>query len=291
MKLRTKFNLVLLLVFGIGFIVTGYLSYSILQTNAREDILQRAGLMMGGALAMRGYTVGEIKPLLATQLEKEFLPQSVPAYSATRVFDKLRQSHPEYTYKEATLNPTNPVDRATDWEADIIQEFRNYSGDEEIVGERDTPTGRTLYLARPIRISNPGCLTCHSTPEEAPQTLLVRYGDDNGFGWQLEEVVGAQIVTVPMTVPIQQANKAFLTFMGTLAAVFVTIVFVLNLMLRSIVVTPVTRMAVIADKLSRGDMKSPEFEVKGRDEIALLGRAFNRMRRSMEKAINLLEEA
>lgn len=291
MKLRTKFNLVLLLVFGIGFIVTGYLSYSILQTNAREDILQRAGLMMGGALAMRGYTVGEIKPLLATQLEKEFLPQSVPAYSATRVFDKLRQSHPEYTYKEATLNPTNPVDRATDWEADIIQEFRNYSGDEEIVGERDTPTGRTLYLARPIRISNPGCLTCHSTPEEAPQTLLVRYGDDNGFGWQLEEVVGAQIVTVPMTVPIQQANKAFLTFMGTLAAVFVAIVFVLNLMLRSIVVTPVTRMAVIADKLSRGDMKSPEFEVKGRDEIALLGRAFNRMRRSMEKAINLLEEA
>ena len=37
----------------------------------------------------------------------------------------VRADHPDYTYKEAALNPTNPADRALDWEADFINNFRN----------------------------------------------------------------------------------------------------------------------------------------------------------------------
>ena len=77
-----------------------------------------------------------------------------PAFSATEVLKNLREMRPEYSaffYKEATLNPTNPRDRAADWEADIVQKFRNDSGTHEIVGERATPMGDSLYLARPIR--------------------------------------------------------------------------------------------------------------------------------------------
>jgi len=33
----------------------------------------------------------------------------------------------------------------------------------------------------------------------------------------------------------------------------------------------------------------PEFPERGRDEIALLGRAFNRMRRSLQKAMQMIE--
>ena len=74
----------------------------------------------------------------------------MPFYAATQNF-KLRERHPEYTYKEATLNPTNPRDRAADWEGDIIQRFRNDAHAQEVVGERDTPLGKSLYVARPIR--------------------------------------------------------------------------------------------------------------------------------------------
>ena len=42
---------------------------------------------------------------------RTFLPQSLPAYAATEIFSTLRQQHPEYSYKEAVLNPTNPRDR------------------------------------------------------------------------------------------------------------------------------------------------------------------------------------
>ncbi len=290
MKLTLKFNLVLILVFAVGLGVTGGLSWNILQENARKEVIERAGLMMEAALAVRSYTVSEIRPLLALQMTKEFLPQSVPAYAATQSFSKLREKHPEYTYKEATLNPSNPRNRAVDWENDIVQEFRNNPEHQEIIGVRDTPTGQSLYLARPMQIKHPGCLSCHSTIEAAPKTLLKKYGTANGFGWKMNEIVGARIVSVPMTVPLQKAQDAFRTFMGSLIGVFIAIIVILNLMLRAIVIAPVTKMSRIADEVSKGNMEAPEFSERGKDEISVLAASFNRMRRSLEKAMKLLED-
>lgn len=290
MKLVVKFNLVLIGVLALGLLLTGTLSYRILQQNARNEILERAGMMMEAALAVRSYTVSEIRPLLALQMKSTFLPQTVPAYAATQAFTKLRKTHQEYTYKEATLNPTNPRNRPADWEADIIQEFRNRGEAKELVGMRETPTGAMLYLARPIQVTDGGCLVCHSTVEAAPKTMLALYGEANGFGWKFNEIVGAQIVSVPMSVPIAQAERAFQTFMGSLVGVFVLIIVVLNVMLRLIVINPVTKMSQIADEVSRGQMDAPEFSEKGNDEISLLAASFNRMRRSLEKAMKMLGE-
>lgn len=290
MKLAVKFNLVLILVLAAGGAATGYISHNILQENAEKEVLDRASIMMESALAMRGYTVGEIRPLLTLQLKRQFLPQTVPAYAATQTFDKLRETHPEYTYKEATLNPTNPRDRAVGWEADIIEEFRNHEEKKELFGERDTPTGRSLYFARPIQISNESCLVCHSTAAAAPESMVELYGDDNGFGWKMNEIVGAQIISVPMSVPVEHANRAFIAFMSALGGVFVAVVVVLNILLQSMVIRPVTRMATIAEAVSMGHDEVPEFAEKGRDEITMLGSAFNRMRRSLEKAMSMLED-
>ena len=290
MKLTLKFNLVLILVFTIGLGITGVLSWNILQENARKEVIERAGLMMEAALAVRSYTVSEIRPLLALQMTKEFLPQSVPAYAATQSFSKLREKHPEYTYKEATLNPSNPRNRAVDWENDIVQEFRNNPEHKEIIGVRDTPTGQSLYLARPMQVKHPGCLSCHSTVAAAPKTLIKKYGTANGFGWKMNEIVGARIVSVPMAVPLQKAEHAFRTFMGSLIGVFIAIIVILNLMLRAIVIAPVTKMSRIADDVSKGNMEAPEFSERGTDEISVLAASFNRMRRSLEKAMKLLAD-
>jgi len=290
MKLVAKFNLVLVGVCSMGLALSGYLSYNILQKNAQEEVVQHAGMMLEAALAIRSYTVGEIRPLLTTQLKKTFLPQTVPAYAATQSFNTLRKTHPEYSYKEATLNPTNPRDRATDWEADIVQTFRNSPDRHEVIGSRMTPTGPILYLARPITIKKPGCLTCHSTVDAAPKTMIKLYGAANGFGWQMNETVGAQIVTVPMAYPIQKAESAFTIFMGSMTGIFVFIIIVLNVMLQAIVIKPVTSMAKISDEISKGNMQAEEFKESGSDEISVLGGAFNRMRRSLEKAIKMLED-
>jgi len=289
MKLIWKFNLVLFGIFALGFLVSGYVSYHALQANAREEILQNARLMMEAALSSRNYTTTQVKPLLETQMKYTFLPQSVPAYAATEQFNELRKKHPDYFYKEATLNPSNPRNRATDWEADVVNNFRATSTMAEMVGERDTPMGRSLYLARPIQVKSKTCLDCHSTVEAAPKTMLDLYGNANGFGWHMEEIIGAQIVSVPMSVPINRANLTFKAFMGSLAVVFVAIFVLLNVMLYTMVIRRVTKLAGIANQVSLGQMDAGDFHTNSRDEIGVLTEAMGRMKASLVQAMKMLE--
>lgn len=290
MRLRLKFNLVLIIVFAIGFAAAGAVSYQLLQRNAREEVLRDAGLMMESALSVRKYTVDQIRPELIKVVDEVFLPQTVPAYAATEVFAEMRKKYSDYSYKEATLNPTNPRDRATDWETDIVNRFRQGEDAKEIVAERDSPTGRQLYIARPIRITNPACLQCHTSAETSPPSMIKIYGPANGFGWKLNEVIGAQVVTVPMEVPRRNADQAFITFMSSLGVIFVVVFIVLNVMLSLLIIRPIRRLSEVADKVSTGDFSEAEFPEKGRDEVAVLASSFNRMRRSLEKAMQMIEE-
>jgi HAMP domain-containing protein len=290
MSLIVKFNLILLLVFAVALVPAAYLSGQLLQANARTQIVQNARIMMETALATRGYTNKQIKPLLAPRLADEFLPQSVPAYSATEIFNYLRESNPEYTYKEATLNPTNPRDRTVDWEADVVNAFRADGKLKEIIGERDGPLGRSLHLARPIKITDAGCLSCHTSPEVAPASVVKAYGTSNGYGWKLNETVGAQIVSVPMAVPVAMAKKAFQALLATLVGVFVFILVFLNVLLWFVVIRPIKRLSSMADAVSTGNLDVPEVPAKGHDEVAVLAGSFNRMRISLVKALKMLED-
>ena len=290
MRIATKFNLVLLALFALGLAAAGYVSYTMLHKHAREEVLDHAGMMMEAALAIRGYTVKEIRPLLALQTKREFLPQTVPSYAATQNFATVREKYPEYTYKEAALNPTNPRDKSTDWETDIIEIFRNNPDIPEISGERVTPMGKSLYYARPIRITNKNCLTCHSTVDAAPETMIKLYGEQHGFGWQMDEVVGSQIVSVPMSLPLEKSRKEFLIFMASLLVIFLLIFIVINIMLNRLIIRRVREMAHISDEISTGHADVPAFDDTGKDEISDLNKSFTRMRRSLEKAMKMLEE-
>jgi len=277
-------------VFVIGLLISGIISYNLLQRQAREEVISEVNLMISAARAIRAYTVNEVRPILADKLTNTFLPQTVPAYAATATLERLSKDYKDYSYREATLNPTNPRDRALVWEADLVQQFKRDDSLKRIIGERMAASERMLFIASPIKIRNPACLTCHGTPEAAPASLIARYGNANGFGWQLNEIVAAQVVSVPMSVPVSRANRAFATFIASLATVFLVLYIVLNWMLSRSIVRPITRMAAAADDVSTGNFDIPEFDEQKSDEIGRLGLSFNRMRRSLEQAMKMIDE-
>ncbi len=289
MNLIVKFNLVLSGTVIVGLAVTAAIAHNMLFDKARAETLQNASIMMEAAMATRSYTSNHVKTLLDNQMKYVFLPESVPSFAATEVFSALRGIHTEYSYKEAALNPTNPRDRVTDWESDVVNRFRGDAKTTEIVGERDTPTGSSLYLARPITVKSGACLQCHSTFDAAPKPMLEKYGTANGFGWQMNETVGAQIVSVPSHVHTERAQATFQAFMLSIGAVFAVVFIVLNAMLTIFVIKPVTRLATIAEQTSMGSEEAPPFDVRGRDEIAALARSFARMRTSLQKAMAMID--
>jgi len=287
MGLRTKFNLVMFLALAVGLVLAAQLTHNLLQKNARQEVELNATMLMEAAKGIRTYTADEISSLLKSS--DKFLPQSIPAYAATQNMKFLHQNFPDFVYKEAALNPTNPEHRATDWESEVIQYFRNNPDLPQYAGVRETPQGQTLFLSRPFRLTNPQCLVCHSKPENAPPSMVAMYGPYNGFGWKLGDVIGAQIVSVPMTVPMQRADATFKTFMIVLVGVFLLVWLLLNVFLHLLVVRPLKRMSQSATQVSLGDLSVPEFDAHGKDEVSSLGRSFNRMYRSLASAAELLD--
>lgn len=289
MKLLLKFNLIFLLLTGTGLALVAHMAYLFLTQNAKTQVRQQAELMMESARATRDYTSEELKPLLAKVQSADFIPQTVPAYGATQSFARIRKKYPEYTYKEAALNPTNPRDRAEDYEADIINSFRNHPEETEIVGERQTPTGTAMYLAHPIAVKA-SCLECHDIASRAPAALLNTYGPANGFGWKLGEINAAQIVTVPASVPVKIADKAYKTLVSYLVITFLFTLLAIDAALYFVVIRPVAALSFMADRVSRGDLDVPEVPVRGKDEISGLTLSFNRMYVTVVKALKMLNE-
>jgi HAMP domain-containing protein len=292
LNLSSKFNVLLLLVFIGAVMLSGVAFSTILSRNVEQQVAGKAALLLQTMLSVREYTLTQINPELAPRLEvePEFLPQTVPGYSAREVLENLRKS-PEYSdffYKEATLNPTNLRDKADAFETDLVEHFRNDANTKELTGYRSSPAGDLFYIARPIAIAQESCLRCHSTPEAAPKSQLATYGSSNGFGWQLNEVVGTQIISVPASGVVDQSRHAFFVFMGIVAAAFAIVLIVINLLLRQAVIQPISRIAKVANEVSMGNMEA-EFQQTSNDEIGKLAAAFNRMKTSLVMAMDMLK--
>jgi HAMP domain-containing protein len=290
MRLALKFNLVLFVIFGAALTAAWLIAQRSILASARDQVSQQARFMMETSASTRKYTSEHIRPILEKYQRNTaaFYPESVPAFSATQMFGYLRAVYPEYSYREATLNPTNPGDRAADWEADLINTFRNTLAIHESSGEHDEGGQPLLYLARPIKAVDT-CLECHSTAAAAPPAMLNIYGPNNGFGWKLNEIVGAQIVSVPLSVPQAMARHALWRFMLAIAAFSAITILCLNIALILLVIRPLARVSTAAAELSKGNLAVQEIPVRGRDEIWALADSLNRINRSLVRAINSLQ--
>ena len=187
--------------------------------------------MMETMRSARNYTTEQIKPLLQThQLhERVFLPQTVPAYAATESFNYLRKRYPDYVYHEATLNPTNPRDRAVDWEADVINNFRNHGNDQELIGDRTTLTGKYLFLAQPIRAAQP-CLDCHDTAQRLRRRWCAATASQR-IRMEAERDRWGADRDGPFAVPVRMADRAFQIMVIYLAGIFLVSLVLLDLLL------------------------------------------------------------
>ena len=287
MKLQTRLELVILIIFICGWLTAGVTTYALEQQNARKEVVRKAEVLLNTAVAARGYTSNEIAPLLNELKKSEFIPQTVPSYAAQQLFNRLDKEYQDYDYVERALNPTSPKDLAEGWQVELIQEFIQNPQLPEVVGERTTRAGSNfLYVAQPIQIKQQSCLKCHSTPDVAPPELIKTYGSSNGFGWKLNQIIGTQLISVPMSIPQKRANETVISFMLLLASILLIAYTAVSLIVRNWVISPLDSIARIVEEVSlkkAGISKLPEERT---DEIGKLSKSINRLLISLEKALS-----
>ncbi len=291
MKIDTKVNIILTIVFIGGILISGAAFSSALQQKAENEVTSKALVLMEFANSLRKYTNDSVQPLLLPKLatQEQFIPEAIPTYSVREVFEVLRQD-PNFTnfiYKDATLNPINLRDKADSFETDIVNKFRQQTNLKNQQGFRTISGNNLFYSARPFKIEKQTCLRCHTTAELAPKSLILTYGRENGFGWKLNDIVGAQIVYVPAENVFQSSHKSLILVLGVLGSVFAVIVIAMNRLLKNTVLKRIKSISIVAEQVSVGDMNA-DFGKQGKDEIGVLAEAFNRMKYSLEIALGML---
>jgi len=293
LKLANKFNFLLLLIFLCGVLISGTVLSNLLEQKAQEEVTSQAEILLQTMNSVRDYTTNDIIPLLAPKQEtsQEFIPQTVAAFSAREVFDKINKNknYQDFIYKEAALDPTNLRDKADSFETQLIKRFSDEQANPEISGFHNLPSGNTFYIARPLTIKDQSCLQCHSTPDRAPKSQLEKYGSQNGFGWDLHKTIFAQIIYVPADKVFENAHQSWWLVMAIIAAIFAIVVIIINYLLKRAVIKPIMQMSKIAQAVSTGKENS-DFEQKSNDEIGTLAASFNRMKSSLEIAMKIIAQ-
>jgi HAMP domain-containing protein len=293
MKIGTKVTISLIIVFTIGILISGISLANILEKKAESEIDSKAAALMTMNNSIRTYTNDRVQPLLLPKLEtqEEFIPEAIPTYAVREAFEYFRKSpdFQNFLYKDAALNPTNLRDKADDFEAEIVNRFRQEPETKSISGFRNMNGTQLYYTAKPFQIKNESCLRCHTTLDKAPQSQINTYGTENGYGWKLNEIVATQIVYVPAQRIFDNANRSFMIVMGVVAMIFTSIVVIMNLLLKTTILQRIKGIATVAEQVSVGDMDA-SFGRQKNDEIGDLAEAFNRMKYSLEIAMNMLNK-
>jgi HAMP domain-containing protein len=290
LRLAIKFNLISLAVFAICLASAGEIADRMLQKEALEQTRHVAAVLLSAADAMNVYTMHHVTPLLQTQNKYAFVPESVPALSAVRMLDLLQKNLPAFAYRAAVLDPTNPRDRPTGWEAKVIAQLQANPHLAQLSGQRDAQSGGgALFLAQPIRMTDVACMQCHSTAGAAPRTMVDQYGSAHGFGWPMNRTIGAEFVSVPMAQAVAQARAMWRAFMLSMAAVFAVVLVLLNVMVHVLVTRRIQSLSRIAEEMSLGKLDGT-LPTGGSDEIASLADSFARMQASLVEAFRILNE-
>lgn len=277
-------RIVLVVSFAIALLLGVGGLYKILHDRAIQRTALEAGRFLSTATAIRAYTDSHIGPALLRLAPNQFHEETVPAFAAQSIYRRVQQSYPGYTYSEPALNPTNPNDRPTPFEVELLKRFRANPDLKELQGVRDGIGGAVYYLARPIK-AGADCLACHDTPQRAPAAMVAKYGPSNGFGWKLNETVAMQSLTIPAAAELKDTGEIAMILGGGLLLMFVAIYFALTLSIDSLVVRPLRALATAAEAASTASRSDATLAVSGAQEIRTIAAAIERLRISLAKSL------
>ncbi|MFZ5774455.1 MAG: c-type heme family protein [Thermodesulfobacteriota bacterium] len=292
MGIRTRFIVIMAIIFGVATILIGTASYRFSERNAMAEAKSKGQLIFNYILATRDFFVTKQQPLIMEVFEKDrFYPELMSGFVLTRsTFDLFKGSLEGYEFKQATLDPLYPPNKADAWETALIEKFRTQKEmktDEGLMTRtgKDGREERFFYMAKPIAVSNDACLRCHGNVNDAPKDQVEIYGTDHGYNWKKGDTVAAYVVYVSVEEALSAAKKsAIVLYLIGAGCLLIALVGVWVLMDR-FVVNPIVRLSVKAEEISLGKNMEEGVGIKQNDEIGALAAAIERLRISMVRIL------
>jgi len=170
-----------------------------LQNQALANVYRKADIFLSTASSIRMYVKDTLRPRIGKDLTSDrfILEAMSTSFVSRQIMNHLKQGYPDFSYKRAAYHPRNPVNSADEFETKMLSWFAENRTAERWEGL--IKKGQQTYYARMTPIWAEGeCLQCHGVSTHAPRELLDRYGSENGFGFAVGDIVGADTIYIPM---------------------------------------------------------------------------------------------
>jgi len=272
---------------AVAMLVVGIASYKFSVGNAMSEAKEKGQIIFNYITSSNSYFSEVQRPLIRELVEGDrFYPELMSTFAITRgIYEKFSSVLPGFQFKQATLSPLQPTNKADADEQKIIEEFNK---DTKIAdkGGIMVKNGEEMYfLAKPVRIEDKACLTCHGDPYDAPKDQTEIYGVDAGYNWKMGETVGAMVIYIPIQQAVSAArSSAFFLFLIGAGCLLVAVLGI-GFFLDRGVVGPVLDLCQRAEDISVGKNMEESIKATSKDEIGDLTKAIERLRKSMQRML------
>jgi len=193
-------------------------------------------------------------------------------------FNKLSN----FKVKQTSLRYRNPLGAPDDFEREVLQKLEN-NPETSIIYKKVIIDGKPYYrLMKSIRIKK-SCLPCHGEP--AGEIDIAGYPKE---GYKLGELRGAISVIAPMEAAIKNMYNTLKMISLSGLGLLLLAILAIQIIIKKFVQQPINKLVDAADRISMGDF-DVDVEVKG-EELSRLAKAFNRMKNSLKKSMELLQD-
>lgn len=287
MRIRKRIFVILALVYIVSLAGVVGSGYYLLNEDTKREAAEKTTMFLRTMNANQVYMKKFVRDKLADLTDDAYFPEaSVGAVMLAKTAKLLSAAYPQYRLKVSSPNPLNADNLSTPFEEKLINGFDN--GDYEEWEGFTEIDGESFYAAAVPIEARKGCIWCHDTPERAHPDMVKEYGSTSGYGYHEGDIVGTRIVYVSTQQIMELTWKKLAFLAGTVSILFLIALIIIDRIINRSVVKPIENIVDVAGDISRGKMDR-SFEVKTNDEIKSLADAFNRMKVSLEKAMDILK--
>ncbi|NES99958.1 MAG: DUF3365 domain-containing protein [Sphaerospermopsis sp. SIO1G2] len=287
--LKLKFTIALIISLIIVMSIGVFSLYRIQETTFEEKVINRSELVLSFGEASRKYIINELSPAVEKHTDRMIFEAQSNAFATRKIFEIFNQEIPEYIYRQPALNPMNYANKADQLETKVIEFFQKNPNINKTTGYKKRGQEKIFYVARPIKMET-SCLQCHGKPENAPPEIIEKYGSVNGFNWNVGDIISTLMIYVP--------TKGLLTLHPSIIHFYIYIFIVLNIVLISVLYILFDKLVgkriyKISQAMNQAALHpgvTVRIQDKGKDELGMMAKVFNKMADSLDDAYNNLED-
>jgi tRNA A-37 threonylcarbamoyl transferase component Bud32 len=244
-----------------------------------DEAMEKSTLILQEVEAIRAYVKDELRPKMnELHGDDAFIIEAMSTtYVSVTIMEIFGSFMPDYVYRRASVNPHNPRNLADHFEEEMVDWFEE-DPDRKSWQGIVTKNGEDFFVSMVPDYFTPPCIRCHGKIEDAPKSLLERYGATRGFRFKAGDLAGLDSIAVPVSASLNKTLHGSLYLFVILLTVTLCWLWLLNSLFHRLVIE---RLSTMLKQIS----SSQEAQRQGQgDELDLLNDSFGSLQRYVRSA-------